>query len=188
MTYESSPDIKPFQMQILYGTILGGSSIVNPAHGRNCDLAMRDSNVNWLSYKIGELKDFFKIDNGTIKRDKNTFRCYSIAYPCFNSLYRTFYKEGKKTVTKDILESLNDLAWMVWYIDSGRKSKRKVYLRTQKFGEEGSNMIAEYFNSLDCSCKVKTQKDRYEIVFDNKGSQEYLKTFSHRMPDFLVND
>ena len=149
MTYENSPIIKSYQKQILYGTILGGSSIVNPTYGRNCYLAMRDNNVNWLSYTINELKEFFKIDSSTIKKDKNTYRCYSVAYPCFNDLYRTFYKEGKKVVTREILESLNDLAWMIWYIDSGRKSKRKIYLRTQKFGEEGTVIIADYFNSLD---------------------------------------
>ena len=188
MTYETSPIIKPFQQQILYGTILGGSSIVNPTYGRNCYLAMRDNNLNWLSYKINELKEFFKIDSNTIKKDKNTHRCYSVAYPCFNDLYRVFYKEGKKIVTKEILESLNDLAWMVWYIDSGRKSKRKVYLRTQKFGEEGTQIISDYFNSLDCSCEIKKQKDRFELVFDNKGAQEYLKTFVHRLPSFLTKD
>jgi len=188
MTYEFSPEIKPFQLQILHGTILGRSSIVNPKHGKNCYLAMRDNDLDWLSYKINELKCFFKIDSNTIKKDKNTYRCYSVAYPCFNQLYRTFYKDGEKTVTKDILESLNDLAWMVWYVDSGRKSKRKVYLRTQSFGQEGSKIIADYFNSLDCMCLIKKQKERFEVVFDNKGSQEYLKTFLHRMPNFLTGD
>lgn len=188
MTYENSPEIKSFQTQILYGTIIGGSSIVNPTYGRNCYLAMRDSDLNWLSYKINELQDMFKMDSNTVKKDKNTYRCYSIAYPCFNSIYRKFYKDGKKIITKEILESLNDLAWMVWYVDSGRKSKRKVYLRTQKFGEEGTQIIADYFNSLDCTCSIKKQKERFEIVFDNKGAQEYLKTFAHRIPNFLAKD
>ena len=60
MTYENSPIIKSYQKQILYGTILGGSSIVNPTYGRNCYLAMRDNNLNWLSYKINELKEHLK--------------------------------------------------------------------------------------------------------------------------------
>ena len=96
MTYQSGPTFKENQKQTLYGTILGGSSIIKPDRGKNCYLAMRDSNKLWLDYKIEVLSEFFKIDSQTVKQDKNTFRCYSIAYPIFNDVYRLFYKEEKK--------------------------------------------------------------------------------------------
>lgn len=187
MTYEYSPQLKHNQSQALYGTILGGSSIVKPSQGKNCYLAMRDNDRAWLEYKINELKDYFKMDNNTIKKDKNTYRCYSIAYPIFNAYYNEFYANNKKFIGKETLERLNDVAWMIWFVDAGKKSKRKAYLRTHKFGEEGTKMIAEYFNSLDCDCDFKLTRERYEIVFTHKGSIEFLATFAHRLPNFMLS-
>ena len=136
MTYQCGPILKESQKQVLYGTILGGSSIVKPAKGKNCYLAMRDSNESWLQYKIEYLKDFFKIDVNTIKKDKNTFRCYSVAYPVFNEIYDLFYEKNSKILIPNILECLTDEAWMVWFIDAGRKSKRialrDLFYRSQK--------------------------------------------------------
>jgi hypothetical protein len=187
MTYQLGPTITHNQKQILYGTILGGSSIIRPERGKNCYLAMRDRDCNWLMYKTEELADLFKMDQQVIKKDKNTYRCYSIAYPLFNEIYDNFYKHGKKIMPADILEGLNDLAWMVWFVDAGRKSKRKAYLRTHKFGKEGTEQICTYFNSLDCECEAHLCRGRYEVVFSNKGAAELIKTIANRMPKFVLD-
>lgn len=188
MTYQCGPVLKDSQKQFLYGTILGGSSIIRPERGKNCYLAMRDSDSVWLSYKIEVLKDFFKIDQNTIKKDKNTYRCYSVAYPVFNDACDLFYQDEKKVVTREMLEILTDEAWMVWFVDAGRKSKRKAYLRTHKFGEEGTKIISDYFNSLECSCDIHMCRDRYEIVFDNKGAYELLSIIAPKIPNFLIKN
>ena len=65
MTYQVGPIITEAQKQILYGTILGGSSIIIPNNGRNYYLAMRGNNKIWLNYKIEALKCFFKIDENS---------------------------------------------------------------------------------------------------------------------------
>lgn len=186
MTYQYGPKLKENQKQTLYGTILGGSSIIRPERGKNCYLTMRDHDNVWLSYKIDVLKDFFKLDENTIKKDKNTYRCYSVAYPVFNDIYRLFYKDEQKLVTTEILEILTDEAWMVWFVDAGRKTKRKAYLRTHKFGKDGTQNIVDYFNSLDCDCELHQHRDRYEVIFGNKGAFELLKILAPKIPDFLL--
>jgi hypothetical protein len=187
MTYQSGPVLIENQKQILYGTILGGSSIIKPDRGKNCYLAMRDNNKDWLQFKVDSLSDFFKIDDKTIKQDKNTYRCYSVAYPIFNDIYNVFYKDGEKFVAKEVLEILTDEAWMTWFIDAGRKSKRKAYLRTHKFGEEGTKMIAEYFNSLDCECLAHQCRSRHEIVFSKKGAEELFKYILPKVPENMLH-
>ena len=187
MTYQSGPSLKECQKQTLYGTILGGSSIIRPDRGKNCYLAMRDSNRTWLNYKIEVMSDFFKNDADCIKLDKNTFRCYSVAYPIFNQVYLRFYRDGKKFVNRDVLEILTDEAWMTWFLDAGKKSKRKAYLRTHKFGEDGTKLIAEYFNSLDCDCAAHVARGRHEIVFSNKGAHELLKYVAPKIPECMLN-
>lgn len=186
MTYQNGPILKEQQKQTLYGTILGGSSIIKPERGKNCYLAMRDSNKTWLKYKVEIFSEFFKLDDSTIKQDKNTHRCYSIAYPVFNQIYKQFYKEGEKIVTREILEILTDEAWMTWFLDAGRKSKRKAYLRTHKFGEEGTKIIAEYFNSLDCDCIAHQCRNRHEIIFNNKGAFKLLKYVAPKIPNCML--
>ena len=74
---------------------------------------------------------------------------------------------------------------MVWIVDAGRKDKKKYYLRTHKFGEEGSKIIANYFNSLDCDCKNQKNRGRNEIVFSEKGSFELLNIIKDCLPDFI---
>lgn len=187
MTYQCGPKMKDYQKQVFYGTMLGGSSLILPSKGKNCYLAMRDNDELWLQYKIEALRDFFKIDNTTIKKDKNTYRCYSTAYPAFNDAYSLFYKNKEKIVTLKILDTLTDDAWATWFIDSARKSKRKIYLRTNQFGAKGTQIISDYFNSLDCSCDVHKRRERHEIVFDNSGSYKFLSVIAPKIPDFLIS-
>lgn len=186
MTYQAGPQITEKQKQIIYGTILGGSSIIKPKKGKNCYLAMRDKEENWLKYKINLLQNLFKINENTIKKDKNTYRCYSIAYPIFNDIHKIFYAEKNKIINRETLDLLTDKAWMVWFIDSGRKSRRKCYLRTHKFGEQGTKTIADYFNSLDCECEVHKSRNRFEVIFTSKGSLEFLNIISPSMPSFYT--
>lgn len=185
MTYQSSPTITEKQRQLIYGTILGGSSIIMPSKGKNFYLAMRDRNQEWLSYKVNLLSNLFKIDENTIKKDKTTYRAYSVSYPLFKDIHGLFYRGKDKVISRDILELLTDQAWMVWFTDAGRRSKRKCYLRTNKFREEGTKSIAKYFNSLDCECEVHKCRNRYEIVFSNKGSIEFLSIIDPCKPSFL---
>lgn len=188
MTYLTNPNLAPIQKQIITGTILGGSSIIKPKYGRNCYLAMRDRNMSWLKYKIEPLNNCFKQDESLIKMDKNTFRCVSYSFPIFNEFYEKFYRDGKKHITKEVLEPLDSWAWMVWFCDAGRKSKRKVYLRTHKFGELGTQIIADYFNSLDVDCETHLNRNRWELIFTVTGSQTFLKTIAHRLPKFILKN
>lgn len=183
MTYLNNPIIEEKQKQTIFGTILGGSSIIAPKGGINYYLAMRDRNLEWLKYKNNLLKVFFK--ENCIKKDKNTYRCYSIAYPFFKELYCKFYKDKNKFIYSNVLELLTDHAWMVWFIDSGRTSKKKCYLRTNKFGEKGTKIISNYFCSLDCDCGPHLSRGRHEIVFTPKGSSEFLNIIKPCLPSFI---
>jgi len=184
MTYQSSPIITERQKQVIYGTILGGSSIIMPSKGKNCYLAMRDRDEQWLSHKVSLLSNLFKTEE-RIKKDGTTYRAYSISYPIFRDMHALFYKEKDKIINRNILDLLTDQAWMIWFVDAGRRSKRKCYLRTNKFKEEGTKSIVRYFNSLDCECEMHKCRNRYEVVFTNKGSAEFLSIINPCKPSFI---
>lgn len=186
MTYNKNPEFTAKQKQIIYGTILGGSSIISPSKGINCYLAMRDKNKEWLQYKVEMLQPLFSDKLNVIKKDKSTYRSYSVSYPIFKDVKNIFYNQNnKKIIKKSVLESLTDQAWSIWFIDAGRKSKFKSYLRTNAFGEKGTNTICEYFNSLNCECHPHLTRNRYEIVFTNSGSNEFFKIIKNKIPDFI---
>lgn len=186
MTYNKNPEFTAKQKQIIYGTILGGSSIISPSKGINCYLAMRDKNKKWLEYKVDALQPLFSDKPGVIKKDKSTYRSYSVSYPVFKDIRDIFYdKNNKKVVKKSILDSLTDQAWSTWFIDAGRKSKFKCYLRTNVFGDKGTGVICEYFNSLNCDCYARLTRGRHEIVFTNTGSSEFFNIIKNKIPDFI---
>ena len=122
MTYFVSPPVSDWQKQIIIGTVLGGSSIVKPAKGRNCYLFMRSKNKDWLIYKTTELEGFSS--QRPFNLEGNTLRWHSNCYPIFNEFYELFYKNGKKIVTMNILDRLRDIGLAIWYGDAGKLNRR----------------------------------------------------------------
>src|SRR5581483_2301925 len=143
MTYYDNPEISDWQRQIILGTVLGGSSLVKPKKGRNCYLFMRSADKSWLKYKAEELASFASQRPFTI--EGNTLRWHSNCYPVFSDYYEKFYKDDKKVVTMDLLDSLRDIGFAIWYGDSGKLKSGQVLLNTNKFGEEGTKIISDYF-------------------------------------------
>lgn len=181
LAHYRNPNLSNSQKQILNGTLLGGSSLISPKFGKNCYLSMRDRNFNWLSYKVLELSVLFKKDS-IIRQEGNTHRIYSLSYPIFSEIYHLFYKKNKnRYINSEILESLNDLAWMIWFVDSGFVKKDQAYLRLTYYSPKDIITVRDYFCSLNCKCDFKDKT----LVFTEEGSVIFLKTFAHRVPDFI---
>lgn len=184
MTYFTSPVLSDWQRQIVMGTILGGSSIVKPVKGRNCYLFMRSRYRDWLVYKSQELKEF--ASQRPFTEEGNTLRWHSNCYPVFNDFRDMFYSQGEdKVIRMEVLDQLRDIGLAVWYGDCGRVKSSKVILNTHKFGEEGSKLVEKYFNEVDIECKIVTERSNFRIQMTNTGSERFLLTIAHRLPDFM---
>lgn len=185
MTYFLSPKITDWQRQIVLGTVLGGSSIVKPARGRNCYLFMRSMNRNWLAYKALELQSF--ASQRPFTEEGNTNRWHSNCFPVFNEFRELLYVGSVKTVNTEVLDKLRDIGLAVWYCDCGKLKNGKAMIHTQKFGKEGTKMIVKYFNELGIECDIyvdKKSKSHYLAMTDS-GSEQFFKTVAHRMPSFM---
>lgn len=187
MTYSSNPHFTSKQLQIIYGTLLGGSSIVKPRRGVNCYLSMRNKNKFYLAYKVAELECFFKAEDNVIRKDKNTFRCFSISYPIFNELYEQFYLENKRIVKDEILDSLTHQSWMIWFLDCGKKFNKKVKLRTTHLGIQSTKKIKEYFDSLDFNCEIARNNNQISLQFNQEIFEKYIGTFFQLVPSFMIS-
>lgn len=185
MTYYTSPILSDWQRQIIVGTILGGSSLVKPPKGRNCYLFMRSSDKEWIEYKAEELKCLSSQRPFTL--EGNTLRWHSNCYPLFNELRNIFYDKETKFITEHILDEvcMKDIGLATWFGDCGKVKKDRIWLNTHKFGENGTNAICNWFNSAMLEAEVAKERDSYRVVLTRKGTQKFLATVAHTMPDFM---
>lgn len=177
-----------FQIQILLGTILGGSSLIKPPKGVNYCVSMRSNNKEWLEYKMVEMCDFF--DNLNLKKYGNTYRCNSSCHPKITELYEKLYENNKRSIKMSILDTLTDTGLATWFLDGGSKTgrnKKNAYINTTKFGEEGTQTILRYFQEIGMDCTVNHDKSRLKVLFSVDGTKVFLKTIAHRFPNFMFH-
>lgn len=173
---------------IIIGTVFGGSSLIYPKRGRNCYLSMNSRFPLWLHYKVQELQMYFS--NSEITKEGKTYRCRSVCHEDLTNLYQMLYKNNRRFVCEDILNPLRYQALMVWYLDGGGRcgrNKKNIYLNCTLFGEEGTNIIANYFNEMYMTCKISRSKSRIRLIFDVEASHKYAIIIEDAVPLFMIN-
>lgn len=177
-----------FQDQILIGTVLGGSSLVRPPKGTNYYLSMRSQNVDWLQYKMLEMPTYFP--NPKLHKYGNTFRCNSCCSEVLTDCYEKLYQGNRRVPSMEVLDLLNDTGWTAWWLDGGGltgRGKKNAYLNTTKFGPEGTQVVCDYFNSLDVYCNVNRDKSRLKVLFTVPGTLEFFKVIGACVPSFMFD-
>ena len=172
MTYHNNPPVSEWHRQVIIGTVLGGSSLVKPARGRNCYLFMRSKNLDWMQFKAKELEPF---SNGQITQEKNSYRWHSNCYPLFQEMRELLYEKGKKKLTVDLLSSIRPIALTVWYGDCGRVVRKKAVLNTHKLGEDSTEAISEFFNLSNLENKVVKERGYLRVSFTPDATISLIK-------------
>lgn len=156
--------------QILLGSILGDGYLGNSPTSYYSE-AHCLAQLDYLYWKKEKLNLPFGPDNNM--NDGTSIQIRTRRIPKLNEYRKLFYPNGKKIVTREILDKLTPLAIAVWYMDDGSIQERKLILCTQGFGYDGNLIIQQYF------------KDKHSIHFriDSYINKDYNRTY-HR----LVND
>ena len=169
-----SPTISKRQNKIIIGTILGGSSIVNPSKGRHCYLAMRSRNKKWIEHKASEL--FSLSSDNPFTLSKHTNRWQSLCYPIFDEYRNMFYKNNIRHIKAITLDTMYDLSIAIWYMDSGKYHNNEIILNTHIWGEKGTNTIEKFFRiGLNYSTRITTDRGRFRIIIDADSSKDFFK-------------
>lgn len=187
MTYLANPKFTNKQLQIIYGTLLGGSSLVKPKRGVNCYLSMRNKNYLYISYKVSQLECFFKTEDNVVKKDKSTYRCFSMSYPIFNDIYNKFYLNNQRIIKDEIIDSLTYQSWMIWFLDCGKKLNKKAVLKTTHLGVENTKKIKCYFDSLNFNCDIVKNNNSILLEFNQYTFEKYIETFFSLVPSFMIS-
>ena len=174
-----NPNITIRQKQVIYGTVLGGSCLVKTKNSKNSYLIINGKDEVWANYKINQLNSL-----GT--SDKTPWR--SVSYPIFNEVRSLFYKNNKRSLSKQSLIDLRltDIAWSIWFGDCGQIKSNKIKLRTNIWGEAGSEAIVEYFKDMDFSAKTEQDRNCWRVVLDENSSKSFLKYVTRVLPYSLL--
>jgi len=184
VTHIINPKLIKRELQVIQGTILGGSSIVKPTGGKNCYLSMRSKNQKWLTYKAAELSAVSSHNPITIEK---TNRWHSLCYPLFNEMRQSFYDKKERKLTVENLDGLNlsPVAFMIWFGDVGTYNSENVVLNTHIWGEAGSKTIVEYFSLLNFKAETILERKNYRTMLDKDSSAAFMKMIGPLLPHFF---
>lgn len=186
MTYHVSPPITDWHRQVIIGTVLGGSSIVKPAKGRNCYLFMRSKNEDWIKFKSLQLEPFASSHATT--KEGNSYRWHSNCYPVFCEYRDLLYKNGAKQVSMEILDTIRPIGLMVWYADCGRTVRGKAVLNTHKLGEKSTNTICKWFNLCGYDCRAYKERGYWRVQFTPESTYSLLSGLAKLNPPSCIYD
>lgn len=166
------------QRSIILGSLLGDASLrktnINPIF--TCEHGIKQ--LEYCKWKAKELESLgAKFSTSRRKTiDKRTGLYYESAIcrlpanPVFLPIYNNLYKNGKKTITSEYLESFNELSLAVMFMDDGCHHGGSVSISTNCFTEEDLLLLIEFF------------KDKFNLNFHiNADHSIYLlkKDFEH---------
>jgi len=178
------------QKEILYGSLLGDMSIGMQCKEARFTISQGGNQEKYFDYKCSFFMDVLGKISKKDRYDKRTNKYYhkysvrSKCHPYFTKLYNEFYKDGVKTVTREILEKLTPRSLAFWFMDDGNNNG---ILATNCFSYEECLLIQEVFlNKFDIQTSIGRQK--------NKGGIQYLtyiktlsrKTFYNLVKDYII--
>lgn len=145
------------QKQLILGTLLGDGTLCLGKRNTNAKLRIRHSgkDMEYLKFKRDILDDFVtgKIskDSHQNKKMNKTYYSYYFAtktHPEFTRLHKQFYKNGKKILTKRVLQQIVPFGLAIWIMDDGHYNKKGKFMDIYSMGfiDKENQIIIEWFN------------------------------------------
>ncbi len=98
------------------------------------------------------------------EEERRAYRFFTKQHPDITALLHTFYKNGRKTIPRDL--QLNPLILAVWFMDDGSKSrKHDVYLNTQQFSMKEQNILLHHLRNMGLHARLNKDKQYHRIRF-----------------------
>ena len=165
---------------IITGTILGGSSLVNL---HSCPyLSMRSTDLAWLDFKNAELQ---QISSNSLLKDGNTYRWHSISHPCLMPFADGLYEGKTRKLELRFLERIWDVTLAVWFADCGQINKDEVILNTHIWGEEGSQIIQQYFGLACYDAILFKERNNFRVRLTKESSENFLRLVKPHLAPFF---
>lgn len=186
---ESIRNLTNEQMGLLVGSLMGDGciSVVNRGKCANWVISHSDKQLDYLLYTKELLeKSGLPVTCPSIQH-KGKYTMYSICV-CLGTfgltLRHLFYPNGKKTVTRHLLNYLTPVGIALWYQDDGsrrfikRNGKiqgREIKIATCGFTEDEHIIMQNYFNTVwDVAWRVNRDKKYYMLVTAATNANKFI--------------
>lgn len=178
------------EYQILIGCILGDGSVKkNGSGGKNRNkwkmrnfifyCSHNDPQLDYNDWKANKLSVFLpKMRRGNDSRGTIKSEFWTVSHPIFTQLrdkfYATRYKCTKSQIPVDLIEKMDYIGLMIWYLDDGYSGVRKDGFDTKGHHRRPQPKITAK------GWELEGLKKAAEILNKNLGLHLYVKTTKHR--------
>jgi hypothetical protein len=188
--------------QIILGSLLGDGSLINSKGSKNVYFREQHSpkQKDYLIWKSNNLTSLgSKITTYTVKDtlgNKQKIVLGTKKLSVLTELRKVFYPNGKKIVSEEILNQINELGLAVWYCDDGSYEyyNNTCIICSQDFSFEEHLLIQKWFmEKLGIEVKIQKRKinyknhlkEQYSLRFTKGETEKFLnliKPFVLQMP------
>lgn len=166
------------QRGILAGMVLGDGNITKREMYKNPAIRINHSSKQreYLKHKIALLQPMFHYDLMKSYREiksvnnqngKTYKQCvfYSRVNPKLKTIWKDSYFNGKKVITKKLLNHLTPQGLAIWYMDDGccTKQRRTVMLSTYCSYEENLTIIKYFKEKWKINWVIGKHKDKFFV-------------------------
>jgi len=178
--------LDPFLKQVLVGNILGDVYLRKVSPKANVRLVFRQGSVNssYLFHLYNLFQEFVTtppsvsevVDKKTGKSRFN-LSFTTLALPCFNEIYETFYLDGKKIIPNNIAEYLTRVSLAFWIMDDGSFTGSGLKLHTNAFTLEELNLLIEALNknfSIKATINISNREKAQYTLYISKSQLQLV--------------
>lgn len=180
--------------EIILGTLLGDASI-RQRDKNSClriahSLKQRDYLISiknkFEDFEIAEFSQRTRIINN---RKVDMIHFSTKTHPIFNYYRRLFYKNGRKIISKEILNQLTARSLAYWICDDGSFCKKQKYfiICTNAYTLEEHKLMKQFFNEkfeLDPTIGFRDSK-YYYLRFKQKDSERLINIIKTFIPEYM---
>jgi hypothetical protein len=160
---------------ILVGFILGGASIRNLQVVKQLKDKDRLLKVEEIFKKYNYQTTFRQI---TTNHGETYQLSVNISPKTAEHYKHQFYPNGNKTVTRHLLNELNDDGLSIWFGINSHEAQGSIILGTLKFTEKENKIIYDYFSVVHkIDVRMRHQRGRVFISFPS-SIKDYLSKYS----------
>jgi len=184
-----SPEVSLKQHQIVLGTTLGDGHLSLKGVNAQMITSCKMPDKQYIDWKFKEVESTglfrppfshigksFRVDN------YESWRLESRRHPYFTGIHSLLYYQGRKKLTKPLLEQLEPLGLAVWYMDDGNLShQRTPRISLAGFPEEEvaltRDILGEKFGlnfRLSKSIGGILHRERWTLRMNSKESHEFF--------------
>ena len=162
------------QKDILYGSMMGDAKRQNSRWNSIVSFGHSDKQEDYLKWKFKEFKNVSKKESLKFSKSNDireeysghngSWNFYTKANLDVEECINKFYKNGKKEVSKDILNSFSELSLAVWLMDDGITCfSHKAKVKTGWDITPEIRFCTDSFSKKSCENIVEWFKDRWGI-------------------------